>query len=104
MNTITEINKDLLAEVAAESIAKIDPFQKDAVRWINAIAKATAEIEENPFMTWEPDSHSLLILSQKSGRVYRANGTCQCEAYQKGLPCYHRAAARLVLRYIERES
>ncbi len=51
MNIATEVNKELLGEIAAESIAKINPNKANGKRWINAIAKATAEIETNPFMT-----------------------------------------------------
>lgn len=102
MNVATEINRELLAQVAAESIARITPNTKDARRWTNAIAKAVAEIENNPYMTWQADSHSLLMLSQQSGEIYTANGTCQCKAYLQGYPCFHRAAARLVARYLER--
>ena len=102
MNVATEINRETLAEVAAESIAKINPEAKDAKRWINAIAKATVEMENNPFMTFEPETHSLLILSDRSGQIYTANGTCQCTAFNQGYPCYHRAAARLIMRYVEK--
>ena len=56
MNVATEINKELLGFIAAESIAKINPNQPNAKRWINAIAKATVEIENNPFMTYLSDS------------------------------------------------
>ena len=92
------INQETLAEIAAESIAKINPQQPNGKRWINAIAKAVVEIEYSPFMTWEADSHSLLMLSD-SGNIYTANGSCQCKAFQEGFPCKHRAAARLILRY-----
>ena len=95
------INQETLAEIAAESIARINPEQPNAKRWINAIAKAVVEIENNPFMTWQPESHSLLILSD-SGNIYTANGTCQCKAYASGYPCKHRAAARLIVRYHEK--
>jgi len=46
------------------------------------------------------DGHALIILSG-SNEIYSANGTCQCKAYEKGFPCWHRAAARLVERYME---
>lgn len=102
MNIATEINKEILGEIAAESIAKINPNDKNGKRWINAIAKATAEIETNPFMTYEMASHSLLMMSETSNQIYTANGTCQCRAFENGFPCRHRAAARLVAIYIER--
>lgn len=101
MNIATEINREQLAQVAAESIAKINPDAPNGTRWINAIAKAVIEIENNPFMSFDADTHSLLICSDTSGAIYTANGTCQCKAYLKGFPCRHRAAARLVARYLE---
>ena len=108
MNVATEINKETLAQVAAESIAKINPQAKNAASWIRAIAKATVEVEQNPYLTYELDSHSLLILSEKSGHIYRSNGICKdengndCPAFAKGKPCYHRALARLIAIYLER--
>lgn len=102
MNVATEVNKEVLGQIAAESIAKIDPTTANGKRWINAIGKATAEIETNPFMTYEVESHSLLMMSETSNEVYRANGTCQCKAFAQGFPCRHRAAARLVAIYVER--
>jgi hypothetical protein len=102
MNVATEVNKEVLGTIAAESISKINPAQPNGKRWINAIAKATAEIETNPYMTYDHDSHSLLIMSDSSSEIYTANGTCQCKAFANGFPCKHRAAARLVAIYIER--
>jgi hypothetical protein len=101
MNLATEINREKLAEVAAESISKINPQQQDGKRWINAIAKAVIEIESNPFMSYDSDSRSLLMLSETSGEIYQANGSCQCRAFNEGFPCRHRAAARLIQRYLE---
>ena len=102
MNIATTIDREILGQIAAESIAKINPQSLNGQRWINAIAKATAEIETNPYMTYELESHSLLMLSDTSNKVYTANGTCQCKAFEKGFPCRHRAAARLIAIYIER--
>ncbi len=102
MNIATEVNFEVLGQIAAESIAKINPASKNGKRWISAIAKATAEIESNPYMTYDHDSHSLLMMSDTSSEIYTANGTCQCKAFENGFPCRHRAAARLVTLYIER--
>jgi chloramphenicol 3-O-phosphotransferase len=102
MNIATEVNKEVLGEIAAESIAKINPDSANGKRWINAIAKAIAEIETNPYMTYEVDSHSLVMMSETSNAVYTANGTCQCKAFSQGFPCRHRAASRLIALYIER--
>lgn len=77
-----------------------DAFNKasSSRRWQIAIARAKRQIEENPYMHF--DGRALLILSP-SGEIYSANGTCQCKAYRNHQPCWHRAAARLVERYIE---
>ena len=101
-------NKDRFGKVIADSLSKIEQTVTDAQtkkRWINAIAKAAAEIEQNGvFMTWQEDDHSLLIWSQKSNNIYTANGVCQCRAFEQGSPCFHRAAARLVRLYMEMEN
>lgn len=102
MNIATEVNQEILGEIAAEAIAKINPNSKNGQRWINAIARATAEIETNPFMTYQMDSGSLLMMSDTSNEIYTANGTCGCKAFENGFPCRHRAAARLIAIYIER--
>lgn len=101
-------NKDLFGKVIADALAKVELTVKDEAkkkRWINAISKATAEIENNGvFMTWQPEEQSLLIWSQKSNHIYSANGVCQCRAFEQNSPCFHRAAARLVRLYIEAEN
>ncbi len=100
-------NKDRFGKVIADALSKVE-LTTDAQtkkRWIRAIAKATAEIEENGvFMTWQEADKSLLIWSQKSNSIYSANGVCQCRAFEQGSPCFHRAAARLVRLYMETES
>jgi hypothetical protein len=101
-------NKDKFGKVIADSLSKVEQTVTDAQtkkRWINAIAKATVEIEENGvFMTWMEADKSLLIWSQKSNSIYAANGVCQCRAFEQGSPCFHRAAARLVRLYMEAEN
>jgi len=101
-------NKDRFAQIIADALSKVEQTVTDAQtkkRWINAIAKATVEIEENSvFMTWQEADKSLLIWSQKSNNIYTANGVCQCRAFEQGSPCFHRAAARLVRLYMETEN
>ncbi len=72
--------------------------QTSNLRWQMAIARAKQQIESNPYMHF--DGGALLILSP-SGEIYSANGSCQCKAYLRGFPCWHRAAARLIERYNE---
>jgi hypothetical protein len=103
MNVATSIDKEVLGQFAAESINKIqDTNAPNGKRWVNAIAKAVVEIESNPYLTYDLKSHELMMLSERTGTVYRANGTCQCQAYEQGFPRYHRAASRLVAVYLER--
>lgn len=88
------IDENKMRQVAQEAFNKVLGNR----RWETAIAKAKAQLESNPYMHF--DGQSLLILSA-SGEIYAANGACQCKAYQKNQPCWHRAAARLVKRYAE---
>jgi hypothetical protein len=101
-------NKDTFGKVIAAALSKVEQtvtIAKTKARWINAIARATVEIEENGvFMTWMCDSQSLLIWSQKSNEIYSSNGICQCRAFAQGSPCFHRAAARIVRLYLEAET
>ena len=69
---------------------------KLAQRWQRAIARAKQELENNPFLHLDGDA--VLILSP-SNQIYRSNGVCQCEAFRRGLPCWHRALARIVVNY-----
>jgi hypothetical protein len=88
------INQDRLEQITQEAFDRVSGNR----RWETAIVKAKVQLEENPYMHF--DGHALLILSS-SGEIYMVNGTCQCKAYEKGFPCWHRAAARLVQRYNE---
>src|SRR5262249_28196788 len=42
-----------------------------------------------------------LVITTESGKTYRSNGVCQCEAFFRDQPCKHRAAARLITIYNE---
>jgi hypothetical protein len=101
-------DKDRFGKVIADSLSKVEQTVANIQtkkRWINAIAKAVVEIEENGvFMTWQEEDHSLLIWSQISNQIYTANGVCQCRAFEQDAPCFHRAAARLVRLYMEMET
>lgn len=94
------INREVLAAVAADALAKLNPESRDGKRWANAIGKAVATIEQNARMVYDLNAAALHIQGSKGAR-YTANGVCQCEAYNGGFPCYHRAAARLIQRYLE---
>ena len=88
------IDQSRMQEVIQEAFDKVSCSR----RWQVAIVKAKQQIEENPYLHFDGDA--LLILSP-SGEIYTANGSCQCKAYTKNQPCWHRAAARLIKRYNE---
>lgn len=88
------VDADRMQAVIQEAFDKVGNNR----RWQTAIVKAKHQLETNPYIHF--DGASLLILSD-SNEIYHANGTCQCKAYQNGNPCWHRAAARLVERYME---
>jgi hypothetical protein len=79
--------------------AKIKAAAKPA--WVRAIEKA-ADLLASGVYAYEDDD-AVVILSY-SGETYRANGTCGCAAYAAKRPCWHRAAAKLVVRYREAEA
>ncbi len=84
------LNPTTLAAVAEQACR--DAAQHD--RWLVAIGRALIELDQNPWIE-RGELHGLIIGSP-SGNLYSANGTCQCQAYTYGQPCWHRAAARLV--------
>lgn len=88
------LNSERMSRVVAEAKAKVAGDK----RWTNAIDKAVEAFDTNPYMHY--DGHALLVLSE-SGEMYSANGTCQCTAFTKGQPCWHRAASKLVKRYFD---
>lgn len=103
MLKIKDTNK--FGKVIAGALAKVELTVTDAQtkkRWTNAIAKATAQIELNgEFVNYDTAENHLVIWSQDSNEIYTSNGVCQCKAFTRGLPCWHRAAARLVRLYLE---
>jgi hypothetical protein len=103
MLEIKDTNK--FGRVIAGALAKVELTVTDAQtkkRWINAISKAAAQIELNgDFMNYATMDNHLVIWSQDSNEIYTSNGVCQCKAFERGLPCWHRAAARLVHLYLE---
>jgi hypothetical protein len=103
MLEIKDTNK--FGQVIAGALAKVELTVTDAEtkkQWINAIAKATAQIELNgDFMNYDTAENHLVIWSQDSNEIYTSNGVCQCKAFERGLACWHRAAARLIRLYLE---
>jgi hypothetical protein len=102
--TAATINSDALSQVARAATAR----EGVSRRWQTAISRALALLLDNPF--WHvTDEGALLLLSPDSDQIYETDGTvCErvdgsqreaCKAYAEGMPCKHRAAHRLLLRY-----
>jgi len=96
-------NNNLFGKTIADALAKVEnnPNLTSGMRlrWVNAISKAVAQIEDHgAFMTWQ-ENETLLIWSNDSNEIYEANGVCQCRAYQNGYPCWHKAAKQLIKNY-----
>jgi hypothetical protein len=68
-------------------------------RWIAAIDKAADALLNNKWIVTE--LQHCYVFTTESGKTYRANGVCQCEAFFRNQPCKHRAAARLLDLYRE---
>jgi ribosomal protein L28 len=104
MLNITDTNK--MEQITADALRSVNSSGADAQtkrRWINAICKASLQIENHGvFMTWQPETNSLLIWSQDSDGIYSSNGVCQCKSFTEfNQACWHRAAARMVRLYME---
>jgi hypothetical protein len=68
-------------------------------RWIAAIDKAADALLNNKWIATE--LQHCYVFTTESGKTYRANGVCQCEAFFRNQPCKHRAGARLLALYAE---
>jgi hypothetical protein len=71
----------------------------DNRRWISAIDKAADALLNGKWIVTE--LFHCVAVTTESGKTYRANGVCQCEAFFQNQPCKHRAAARLLDLYNE---
>jgi len=69
-------------------------------RWRRAIEKAAAWIMQQDSLVYDGDTSELVgVNSATSDRTYTPSPlSCQCEAFAKNAPCWHRAAALLVKR------
>lgn len=70
----------------------------DDVRWRRAIEKAAAWIMQQDSLVYDGDTSELIGVNSATGdRVYSPSPlSCQCEAFAKNAPCWHRAAALTV--------
>lgn len=94
LNKTVVLDEEVLAEVIEEAICK-------APQMDHQIKHAVTYIKSNP-ITMVGDA--VLIKSSRGEKVYHTNGHCQCEAYINHRTCWHRIAARLVKRCLERQA
>jgi hypothetical protein len=89
------VNETKLAAVVESALASVSGDR----RWTKAIMRAEQLLTSgNPYIHFTGDA---LVMLSESGEIYTANGICQCKAYAGGQPCKHRAAYKLVKRYME---
>jgi hypothetical protein len=69
--------------------------------WLNAIDRASTYLLTSQDTIRIAQDGTALIPSATRSATYSANGVCQCQAFTHHLPCWHRAAARLITRYRE---
>lgn len=96
---------ELFAKAIADALKAIDGNDAlqtwEKLRCLNAVAKASHLLQTSPFIDFDGDADTLLIWSD-SNNIYeiKTDGACQCRAYESGNMCWHRAAKRLVQRYL----
>jgi hypothetical protein len=96
-------NKQKFETIVSEAIiatATNARNERSVARWIRAIEKAAELVEtQSEFITWNEAEKAVLILNVETNGIYEANGSCQCQAYLQGMPCKHRALAKLLKTY-----
>ena len=93
-------NVELDAEFIIDAVHNAYERVGDDGRWRRAIEKAAAWIMQQDALVYDGDTSELIgVGSATSDRVYSPSPlSCQCEAFAKSSPCWHRAAALLVKR------
>jgi hypothetical protein len=68
--------------------------------WLNAINKAALYLAAEQ---WAFDGETLVIMSATTddARYLVTVKHCECRAFKRGIPCWHRAAARLLCKTAE---
>lgn len=101
-------NPTLLHQVIADAIANahLTAQSRDRRnRWINALARATYELQNRPqFLLWEATEKTLQIWSESNEFYLVSSGKCHCDAFKSNQPCWHRAIYKIVCLYFEKEA
>ena len=70
--------------------------------WLRAIDRAATELHKAPYWSFDSTTNTLTLISKTSGKKYTIDGNHTCDATANGhTACKHRAAHRLMLRYVE---
>ena len=92
----------LINQSRFNEVAKLAKSRTNDRRWQNAIDSAVAGVVSGWWIVTE--LATCVAITTERGETYFANGRCSCEAFRRGLPCKHRALARLIDRYNETAS
>lgn len=87
---------DAIAAVIDTARAKVA-----GTSWANALEDGYNMLLQMDTIVYAVERHELTVESSQGGVFYHANGVCECKAGQKDIPCWHRAAAKLVRRALE---
>lgn len=102
---MTRINTTTLNRDTLRSVVYLALLATDDLRWRAAIKKAAAWLRDGGIPRTLPDGKHVFIPSRTDPTTgYTVNGACTCKAAERGIPCWHRAAARLWQRYVEAEA
>jgi hypothetical protein len=89
-----------LTDHIADALDIVRDLAAGDARWLNALNAGASWLLEQEAVTFEHETHTLTVPSP-SGKVYRSNGACGCDAYANNSACWHRGASRLLLRALE---
>jgi hypothetical protein len=93
-----EVNAPIAMAVVFEALVHAYDVAADATvtdaKWHNAVTSAFDHLL--PLDSLDYANGVLMVQSATSDAVYHASSTqCQCHAFKRGNPCWHRAAARI---------
>jgi hypothetical protein len=107
MGTASQFTTIRTADILDQLCDAVDTAREAAAgntRWLNAISTAWGYLLTTDTIQFDASEHAIRVESATDARtVYIANGDCSCRAFAEGNACWHRAAARLVRRALERK-
>ncbi len=94
-----QVNRESITQAINEARQQCQTHR----RWLNALNKAADYLEAAPIGAWQFDGETLRIASRTTtGQRYTVTARgCECKAAEDGIPCWHRAAHRLLCKAAE---